>query len=245
LWLRDWIESWGLDVRLMNQTQSLGAINVTGPLSTNLLQRAGLSEPMAFMEHKRATIADVPCRIYRLSFTGEISYELHHPAEHSVQLWRSLMALGKDLGIKPHGIEALVRMLRLEKGHIIVGQDSDFDSTPRRLNHEWAVKMDKAFFVGKQAILRTNKLPLDKQLVGLELESNGPAPLEGSVIYNGHDYAGYVTSSNVSPVLGKTVLLGWLRLVDGVLPEQVTVDGRVARRATLPFYDAEGKRARA
>jgi sarcosine oxidase subunit alpha len=243
LWLRDWIESWDLDVRLMNQTQSLGAINVTGPLSTVLLQRAGLTEPLAFMDHKRATIADVPCRIYRLSFTGEVSYELHHPAEHSVKLWRSLMALGTDLGIKPHGIEALVRMLRLEKGHIIVGQDSDFDSTPRRLNHEWAVKMDKAYFVGKQAILRTNKLPLDKQLVGLEMD--GPAPLEGSVIYNGTEYAGYVTSSNASPVLGKAVLLGWVRLfADGVLPERVTIDGRVARRVALPFYDAEGKRAR-
>ncbi|NJM41382.1 MAG: hypothetical protein HC853_11770 [Anaerolineae bacterium] len=244
LWLRDWIESWGLDVRLMNQTQSLGAINVTGPLANELMRRAGLAEPLAFMEHKRATIADVPCRVYRLSFTGEVSYELHHPAEHSVKLWRSLMGFGADLGIKPHGIEALVRMLRLEKGHIIVGQDSDFDSTPRRLNHEWAVKLDKAYFVGKQAILRTNKLPLDKQLVGLEMD--GPAPLEGSVIYNGAEYGGYVTSSNFSPVLGKAVLLGWVRLsADGALPERVTIDGRTARRAALPFYDGEGTRARA
>ena len=243
LWVRDWIESWGLDVRLMNQTQSLGAINVTGPLATELLSRAGLSEPLAFMEHKRTTLAGVACRVYRLSFTGEVSYELHHPAEDSVKLWRSLMRLGADLGIKPHGIEALVKMLRLEKGHIIVGQDSDFDSTPRRLNYEWAVKLDKPYFVGKQAILRTNKQPLDKQLVGLEMDA--PAPLEGSVIYNGTDYAGYVTSSNASPLLGKAVMLGWVRLANGVLPEQVTIDGRPARRVATPFYDEEGNRARA
>ena len=247
LWVRDWVESWGLDVRLLNQTMSLGAINVTGPLAATLLKRLGLEQPLAFMEHREATVGGVRCKVYRLSFTGELSYELHHPAEHSVALWRALMHTGSDLGIKPHGVEALLK-LRLEKGHIIVGQDSDFDSTPRRLNHEWAVKLDKPYFVGKQALLRTNKLPLDKMLVGLEMD--GPAPLEGSVVYRGEssdmaDYAGYVTSSSLSPLLKKTVMLAWVRLFDGVVPERVSVNGRIAQRVQTPFYDPEAARARA
>ncbi len=241
LWVRDWAEAWGLDVHILNQTMALGAINVTGPLANELLTRAGLHSPPPYMGHLNTTVAGIECRVFRLSFTGELSYELHHPAEDSATLWRRLMVLGADLGIKPHGIETLLK-LRLEKGHIIVGQDTDFDSTPRRIQHEWAVRMDKPDFVGKGALLRTDKLPLDRQLVGLEMA--GPAPLEGSVIYNGAEYAGYVTSSFASPMLGKTVMLGWLRTFNGELPSTVLIDGRPARRADPPFYDPESARAR-
>jgi len=242
LWVRDWAEGWGLDVRLLNQTMSLGAINVTGPLSHELLARAGLDDPPQYLHHKIATVAGVKCQVFRLSFTGEVSYELHHSVADSVALWRRLLKLGADLGIKPHGIEALLK-LRLEKGHIVVGQDTDFDSTPRRINHEWAMKLDKPDFVGRQAILRTNKLPLDRQLTGFEME--GPAPIEGELIWKGSDYAGDVTSSAFSPVLGKAVMLGWLKLFDDELPVEVTINGRPARRVPTPFYDPEGARARA
>jgi len=242
LWVRDWAEAWGLDVRILNQTMALGAINVTGPLSNELLHRAGLENPPPYMGHMTATVAGVSCKVFRLSFTGELSYELHHPAEDSVTLWRRLLDLGQDLGIKPHGIDALLK-LRLEKGHMIVGQDTDFDSTPRRIQHEWAVRMDKPDFVGKSALIRTNKLPLDRQLVGFTMST--PAPLEGAVIYHGDTYAGYVTSTFASPLLGQTVLLGWLKFFNGELPTEVTIGGRTARRVAPPFYDPEGTRARA
>lgn len=242
MWVRDWADSWKLDVRLLYQTLSLGAINVTGPLSKELLARAGLADPPAYMQHIPASIAGVTCRVLRLSFTGEQSYELHHAADQSPALWRRLLELGADLGIKPHGLETLLK-LRLEKGHVIVGQDTDFDSTPRRIGMEWAVKLDKAEFVGRQAVLRTDKVPLDRQLVGLEMER--PAPIEGAVIWRDGDYAGYVTSSTFSPALGKVVMLGWLKIFDGDLPGAVTIDGRPARRVSTPFYDKEGDRARA
>lgn len=242
LWVRDWAETWGLNVRLLNQTMSLSAINVTGPLATRLLERAGIVDPPPYLQHKIADVAGVRCRVLRLSFTGEVSYELHHAPCDSIALWRSLLELGADLGIRPHGIEALMK-LRLEKGHIVVGQDTDFDSTPRRIGHEWAVKLDKPEFVGRQAVLRTNKLPLDRQLAGLEM--NGPAPLEGALIWHGSEHAGYVTSSAFSHVLGKTVMLGWLKLFAGRVPEDITIDGRPARRVAPPFYDPEGTRARA
>jgi glycine cleavage system aminomethyltransferase T len=242
LWVRDWAESWGFDVRILNQTMSLGAINVTGPLAKELLARAGLADPPQYLHHKQAMVAGIECRVFRLSFTGEVSFELHTASADSVALWRSLMKLGADLGIQPHGLETLMR-LRLEKGHIIVGQDTDFDSTPRRLDHEWAIKPDKPEFVGKQAVLRTNKVPLDRQLVGLEME--GEAPLEGAVLWNGNEYAGYLTSSAFSPALGRSVMLGWLKLFDGELPAEITINERIARRVATPFYDPEGNRARA
>jgi glycine cleavage system aminomethyltransferase T len=243
MWLRDWANGWGTDVRILNQTHSLGAINVTGPLAQTLLARLGAMDLPPYLGQKRLSVAGVPCHVFRLSFTGELSYELHHPAEQSVTLWRALLAEGADLGIKPHGLDALLR-LRLEKGHVIVGQDTDFDSTPRRIHHEWAVKLSKEFFIGRQAINRTDKIPLDKLLVGLEMDDSD-APYEGAVIQVNGEYAGFVTSSTYSPVLGKSVMLGWLYFVDGELPDEVVVDGRVARRVPVPFYDKEASRARA
>lgn len=242
LWVRDWAETLKCDVRLLNQTMSLSAINVTGPLATQLLERAGMVDPPSYLQHKIADVAGVRCRVLRLSFTGEVSYELHHAASESVRLWRRLLELGRDLGIKPHGMDTLMK-LRLEKGHIVVGQDTDFDSTPRRIGHEWAIKLDKPEFVGRQAVLRTNKIALDRQLAGFEMD--GEPPPEGSLIWNGSEHAGYVTSSAFSPVLGKAVMLGWLKLSAGRLPEQVTIQDKLARRVATPFYDPEGTRARA
>lgn len=240
MWLRDWAAGFDCDIRLLNQTYTLGAINVTGPLSGKLL--GGFTELPRFLGFLDAEVAGVPCRIYRLSFTGELSYELHHPAQHSVKLWRALMEAGKPLGIRPHGLEVL-DLLRLEKGHIIVHQDTDFDSTPRRVDHEWMVKMDKEFFLGRHALTRTNSLDLDKKLVGLVMEGE-TAPVQGTSIYFGEQYAGFLTSSAYSPALDKVVMMGHLYLFEDELPEEVTVDGRPARRVSLPFYDKEGARAR-
>ena len=242
-WLRDWASSWQCDVRIMNQTMSLAALNLTGPLAKVLLDRAGLANPPGFMRFTDAKVAGIPCKIFRLSFTGEVSFELHHGAEHSEALWLELMTLGKDLGIKPHGLEAL-EMLRLEKGHIIVNKDTDFDSTPRRINHEWMIAPEKTGYLGYHALTRTNKIPLNKQLVGLEMAS-AEAPYEGSILYHQGNYVGYVTSSCYSPVLARTVMLAWLNLHEGKLPTDVTINGQPARRVDLPFYDKEARRAKA
>ena len=242
LWIRDWADARGFDVRILDQTASLGAINVTGPRAGELLARAGVPDPPAFARHAAAKVAGIDCRVLRLSFTGELSWELHHAVADGVTLWRRLLELGADLGIRPHGLKTLLD-LRLEKGHIVVGQDTDFDSTPRRIDHEWAVSLDKPDFVGRTAVLRTNREPPDRRLVGLEMES--PAPIEGAVIWNGDAYAGYVTSSADSAALGRAVMLGWVELVDGALPDALRIDGRPARRAATPFYDPAGERARA
>ncbi len=241
LWIRDWAEARGFDVRLINQTLALGAINVTGPRAAELLARAGVADPPGFARHASACVAGIDCRIFRLSFTGELSYELHHASADSMTLWRRLLELGQDLGIRPHGMKTLLD-LRLEKGHIVVGQDTDFNSTPRRIDHEWAVTPDKPEFVGRHAVERTNGVALDRKLAGLEMQL--PAPIEGAVIWNGDRYSGYVTSSAASAVLGKAVMLGWVAVVDGELPTDVTIAGRSARVTPTPFYDPEGERAR-
>ncbi len=120
MWIRDWIDTWGLRVHVLDRTMSLAAINVTGPLAGELLRRAGLAEPPRFLGHTHADVAGVPCHVMRLSFTGEAAWELHHPVDRSVELWRALIEHGRDLGVRPHGLQALFA-LRLEKGHVIVG----------------------------------------------------------------------------------------------------------------------------
>lgn len=249
MWVRDWIETWGLDVHVLDQTMSLAAINVTGPLASTLLQRVGLAEPPRFLQHLHADVAGVPNHVMRLSFTGEASFELHHAADRSVELWRALLAAGRDLGITPHGLQALFG-LRLEKGHVIVGMDSEMDSTPRRLNMDWAVKMSKTDFLGKSALARTSEMPDERRLFGFTIEGN--APMEGSPISvtdpsdaagSGPYIAGHVASSWTSPLLGHGVMLGWLKRKPW--PDHVTIDGRVATVAEPPFYDPQGRRARA
>ncbi len=154
MWLRDWIEVWGLRVHVLDRTMSLAAINVTGPLARKLMIRAGVAEPPRFLGHLHADVAGVPCHVMRLSFTGEAAFELHHPVDRSVELWRALLHLGADLGIRPHGLQALFGC-RLEKGHVIIGMDTELDTTPRRLGMDWAVRMEKPRFIGR-GVARTD-----------------------------------------------------------------------------------------
>ena len=240
MWVRDWVETWGLRVHVLDQTMSLAAINVTGPLARQLLQRAGLPDPPSFLGHVHAEVAGVPCHVMRLSFTGEAAFELHHPIDRSVELWRGLMELGADLGIRPHGLKALFG-LRLEKGHVIVGMDSEMDSTPRRLGMDWAVRMEKPFFIGKPSLARTAPLPDHRRLRGFTMA--GEAPTEGAPIWSNGEIVGHVTGSWASPALGHAVLLGCLKRTP--FPDRVEIHGREAIVAPTPFYDPEGHRARA
>jgi glycine cleavage system aminomethyltransferase T len=240
MWIRDWVDVWGLRVNVMDRTMSLAAINVTGPLAGQLLQRAGLAEPPSFLGHVHAEVAGVACHVMRLSFTGEASWELHHPVDRSVELWRVLMDEGSDLGIRPHGLKALFG-LRLEKGHVIVGMDTELDTTPRRVGMPWAVRMDKPAFIGRAALERTAKQPDQRRLRGFTMDA--PAPVEGAPIFDGDDIVGHVTGSWASPILEKAVMLGWLKRLP--FPDRVRIDGREAVVTPTPFYDPEGHRARA
>jgi sarcosine oxidase subunit alpha len=242
MWIRDWVETWGLRVHVMDRTMSLAAINVTGPFAKALLARLGLVDAPRFLGHVRADVGGVPCHVMRLSFTGETAFELHHPVDRAVELWRALLDAGRDLRIRPHGLQALFG-LRLEKGHVIVGMDTELDTTPRRLGMDWAARMDKPSFIGRPSLERTAKLEDHRRWMGFSMD--GPAPVEGSPIrsIDSGEVIGNVTGSWDSPLLGKALILGWQRRTP--FADRVEVDGREAVVTATPFYDPESHRARA
>jgi sarcosine oxidase subunit alpha len=244
--LRDWVETWGLEVHLADLTAAWGAINVAGPRARELLQRLSAdpldNDSFPYLRHREITAAGVPCRAIRLGFVGELSYELHHPSAFSVTLWDALLEAGSDLGIRPHGLDAL-RLLRLEKGHVIVGQDTDFDATPAKLNMAWAAKLDKPTFVGKKGVERANGHQPLRKLVSVSFE--GQTPPEGAALRFGGTYVGYLTSSAYSPALERGVGLGWITRVDGSFPDRVETDGAVGTVVDHAFYDPDGARLRA
>jgi sarcosine oxidase subunit alpha len=178
----------------------------------------------------------------RLSFTGEAAFELHHPLDGSVALWRALLDAGRDLGIRPHGLKALFG-LRLEKGHVIIGMDTELDTTPRRLGMDWAVRMEKPAFIGRASLERTEKLPETRRWMGFTMD--GAAPAEGTPIRSLDDgeVVGNVTASWTSPSFGRALMLGWQRRTP--FADRVSIDGREAAVTATPFYDPEGARARA
>ena len=132
------------------------------------------NEAFPYLRQRDVTVGRRACKAIRLGFVGELSYELHHPSEHSVELWDALLEAGADLGIRPHGLDAL-RLLRLEKGHIIVGQDTDFDATPAKLNMSWAVRSDKPWFVGKRGLERAAAHDPQRKLVAVRFAALGAA----------------------------------------------------------------------
>ena len=245
-WMRDWAETWGLEVHIVNQTAALGAINVTGPRTRELLAPLCAdpleSSSFPFMGLREVDIADVPCLAMRLGFVGELGFELHHPSSSSRQLWDALLEAGAGLGVRPVGLEA-TRVLRLEKGHILVGQDTDFDSTPAKLGFDWAVKPDKRQFVGKAALERLATLEPRQRLAMLDF--GDAAPPEGSTLSTQGAHAGHLTSACRSPVLERGVALGWLLRTNGAFPDRVEAAGAVGRVVTEPFYDPTRERLRA
>jgi sarcosine oxidase, subunit alpha len=243
-WLRDRADRLGLHVHLLNQTAMLGAVNVAGPLAREVLQRLTDEdvgpEALPHLAHADVTVAGVPCRAMRVGFVGEVSFELHHPRRRGPELWDALLDAGRDAGILPHGLDAL-DLLRLEKGHIYLGQDTLPDDHPWKLGLGWAVAMDKGPFVGRAALERMRALPLERRLVGLAFDGQ---PQRGVPLAADGRIVGRVTSCGTSPALGRAIGLGWLRAIDGVFPERLRAGSATATVVEPPFYDPEGARLR-
>jgi sarcosine oxidase subunit alpha len=243
--LRNWADRFGLRAHVMNQTPMLGAINVAGPHARDLLSKLSTDDLSAdairYPGHADVTIAGVPCRAVRVGFVGELSFELHHARSRSVQLWTALIEAGAEWDIRPHGLDAL-DLLRMEKGHFYLAQDTLPDDHPTKLGLDWAVAMDKGDFIGRSSLERMAALPLERKLVGLRFDSE---PQRGVPLMTGDRIVGRVTSCGHSPVLGFGVGLGWLQAHDGVFPTELTANGVTCRVVSTPFYDPEGAKLRA
>ncbi len=242
--LRNWIDRLGLHAHLVNQTAQFGAINVAGPHARDLL--AALSDDdlgrdaLPYPGHADIVVAGVPCRAIAVGFVGELSFELHHPRGRGVVLWEALLDAGRTWDIRPHGLDAL-DVLRLEKGHVYLGQDTLPDDHPEKLGLGWAVAMTKPDFVGKRALERMGELPLERRLVGLRFDGT---PQRGAPLALGDAIVGRVTSCAQSETLDAAIGLGWLRSVDGVFPEVLRSGGVTATVVPTPFYDPTGGRLR-
>ena len=255
-WIQWWVQSgWGADVHVRNVSESYAAFNLTGPQARAVLAKLTDveldNEDFPYMHVRSGLVAGVFCRILRIGFTGEISYELHCPAGYGLHLWQVLMEAGGEFGIAPFGVEAQ-RVLRLEKGHIIVGQDTDALSDPLAANMAWAVKLNKKDFLGKFALERIEQEGPRQRLVGFKMARSGVVPDEGLQIVarNGQgklDSIGWVTSCKHSPVLGQTIGLCWLP-VEVAAQEGASFSIYMNEREEKahvhhgPFYDAAGER---
>jgi sarcosine oxidase subunit alpha len=250
--LQRWNALWGLDCALVNVTGHRAAFNFAGPLSRELLQPltdADLGDAgFPFLGVRTCRVAGVPARLLRVGFVGELGYEIHVTASDAAQVWRSLHAAGLPRGARPFGVEAQ-RVLRLEKGHFIVGQDTDGLTDPFEANASWAVHMKKPFFVGQRS-LRILKTRGPRQvLVGIELLDPARMPKECHLVIEQCAIAGRITSVAHSRTLNKAIGLAMLSPALARLGGEIDIRGEQgeilrARIAPTPFYDPKNTRQR-
>ena len=242
---------WRLDAEVVNRTGQLGGVNVAGPRSRELL--AGLTDidlsenAFPYLGAREGNFAGGDALMMRVGFVGELGYEIHMAPTDLRKAVERIMEAGEKLGIRPFGMEAQ-RLLRLEKGHIIVGQDTDGLTNPFEAAMPWAVHMKKDYFVGKRS-LQVLKGKKTRTLVGftLTVENGNPMPDECNLVIHDGKISGRVTSVAESPTL--SCVIGMAYVDDSVLEGRVkfsirTGDGRLVEAAVapLPFYDPDGAR---
>jgi sarcosine oxidase, subunit alpha len=250
-WFEWWNAVWGMDVEIVNVTGGLAAVNVAGPRAREVMRRLTdldvSNEGLSYLDAREGQIAGVPTLVLRIGFVGELGYELHFPSPYGEHVWNKILEAGEDFGIRPFGLEPQ-RILRLEKMHILVGQDTDSESNVLEANMSWIAKLDKDDFVGKWSLEHVQERGLHDMLVGFEMENGQVPPEGGQVVLEGTRPIGRITSARWSPELRKTIGMAWvpLELAEEGKSFLVTVNGGF-ERATVrlrPFFDPEGERLR-
>ncbi|MDP6981759.1 MAG: 2Fe-2S iron-sulfur cluster-binding protein [Candidatus Latescibacteria bacterium] len=258
-WMEWWRQSgWGDGVHITDMTETHAAFNLAGPLSRQILQpltSRDLSHgKFPYMRARRAEVAGVPCLLLRIGFTGELGYEIHCPAGYARYLWETLIEAGIPHGLLPFGVEAQ-RVLRLEKGHFIVGQDTDALTDPLAADAPWAVRLDKdEDFLGRRALTRISEEGPRQRLVGFRTRRRADALVEGLQVVRPADRGapeiiGWISSCRYSPTLQETIGLCWLptELAEQQdTPFHIHVEGQLelAHVHHGPFYDPQGERLR-
>jgi sarcosine oxidase subunit alpha len=249
-WFEWWNAIWRLDVEIVDVTGGLAAVNVAGPNARELMTRLTdldvSADGFTYLDAKHAQVAGVPTLLLRIGFVGEVGYELHFPSPYGEHVWDTILDRGADLGVRPFGLEPQ-RILRLEKMHVLIGQDTDSESNVLEASMPWIAKLDKEDFVGKWSLEHVLERRFREQLVGFEME-NGVVPLEGGQIVIEGRPGGRVTSARWSDHLGRAIGMAWVPpdLAEEGARLTIKVNGSVekARVRLRPFFDPDGERLR-
>ena len=248
-----------LDVYLTSVTDHFATISVCGPNSKKIVKKVipdlDLSdEEFPHMSFKNAKIDNIKCRVMRISFTGEQSYEINIQANFGKSVWEKCMEAGKEFNITPYGTETM-HLLRAEKGFIIVGQDTDATLTPIDLQMDWIVSKKKYDFIGKRSLYRSDTIREDrKQLVGIVTEDPREVLEEGAQIVadvskKPVEMLGHITSSYFSPNLNKSIALGVVKGGKNMLGKKLFIPMKnkiISVQVADPvFLDKENKRLNA
>ncbi|MDP2580531.1 sarcosine oxidase subunit alpha family protein [Shimia thalassica] len=259
-WMEDWLqcEWWDWKVYTANVTEQYAQIAVVGPNARKVIEKLGgdmdvSKEALAFMEWKDGKIGDFDARAYRISFSGELSYEIAVPASQGRAFWDALLEAGAEFGIMPYGTEGL-HVMRAEKGFIMIGDETDGTVIPQDLNLNWAISKKKEDFLGKRAQLRDHMASADRwKLVGLEtldgsvIPDGSYIPADGNNANGQRNVQGRVTSTYYSPTLDRGIAMalvhnGLDRMGDVI--ECNTVSGTMIKAKIVDpvFYDKEGEK---
>lgn len=247
-----WNAQWRLDVDVANVASAWCGVNIAGPKSRLVLETLCSdvdlgADAFPYMGVREGTVAGIPARLIRVGFVGELGYEIHVPQHFGEALWDALLAAGSDHKIMPFGVEAQ-RVLRLEKGHIIIGQDTDAMSNPLEVQMAWAVSRKKPFFVGGRTIAEFEQTQLKRCLLGFVVnDRQAPIPLESHLVLDGERMVGRVTSCEYSPTLDKPVGLAYAPPEKSEAGKQIVIKSTGGIRVTadvvdLPFYDPDNRR---
>jgi sarcosine oxidase subunit alpha len=246
-----WNAQWRLNVDIANVTSAFAAINVAGPDSRKVIEKitegVDLSpEAFPYLAYREGKVAGISARLLRVGFVGELGYEIHVPASCGEALWDKIISAGEEFQIKPFGVETQ-RLLRLEKGHIIISQDTDGMSHPGEVSMGWAINRKKPFFVGSRSVDIVMARQQTRKLVGFVLPKETMKPKEGHLVLEDGDISGNVTSCEYSSAVGSIIGMAYagINQCDPGSSIDIRVDKGQVVKATvvkLPFYDPENKR---
>ncbi|MEP1539224.1 MAG: sarcosine oxidase subunit alpha family protein [Paracoccaceae bacterium] len=257
--MEEWLQTewWDWKVYVANVTEQYAQIAVVGPHARQVLEKLGgmdvSKETLGFMEWADGTIGGFDARVYRISFSGELSYEIAVRASEGLAFWNALMAAGEEFGVMPYGTECL-HILRAEKGFIMIGDESDGTIIPQDLGLNWAISKKKEDFLGKRAQLRSHMTdPARWKLVGLETEDGSVLPDGAYAVGEGTNangqrvMQGRVTSTYHSPTLGKGIAMGLVLNGPDRMGETLEfpgTDGKTykARIVNPVFFDPDGEK---
>ena len=218
--MEEWLQTewWDWNVYVANLTEQYAQVGVVGPKARDVLEKLGgldvSKEALGFMEYAEGWLGAFDVRAFRISFSGELSYEIAVPAEQGLAFWQALCAAGEEFGIMPYGTEAL-HVMRAEKGFIMIGDETDGTVIPQDLGLHWAISKKKSDFLGKRAQERSHMVDPDRwKLVGLEtldgsvLPDGAYAVGEGANANGQRNTIGRVTSTYFSPTLNRGIAMG-------------------------------------